>query len=594
MKKKIKPIQDIKFNIWILAGLILVALLISGFVGISQYKKSTNHLIELTDSRGKQFETLFDELKKARFRAMGIGADMLLVSKRLNNRFFERDRKGLAEIIDPVAEYIEKKHSIEQINFYIPPGLLFYRALNPELGLIDLTQIRPSLVQAVQNQQRLMAVENGIGGLLGIRALVPLFNEDKYIGTIEMVSNFNIPLGAAAKATNLKWALSMSQSVATRVQKPQDEKNDVLKEDEVYYDFSDPIAHDLILNADFDPRSKGYAILKSGDRKIYLRTVKVLDFTGTPTVTVALIDDLTDSFQDALLDALIHAGIAFIVLILAFNFVYFKFEIFKSALFGSIGIERNQMKSQVEMGQLALEKVKDLENTKRRFFGNLMMAIHQPLISISGQIANAKAILIQSQSSTNDLRVLDAALSQTNGLSKLVGDFQRIELFREELVNAKVVKTSITEVLSALAKDIAFYHRFPQFKVHVHSAAHVPDAQVDASLLSLAIMNLIEYAASLTVQGDVQISSEIDDEHWLNIRIQGSAFEYSEIPNLALLDEAKQFMIRLNQGAGKIDARDASLVGIILTRNIVEYFGGSLSIYEEKPFGFLIQLPTVA
>lgn len=594
MKKIIKPIKEVKFNIWILALLISISLLISGFIGISKYKLSTNHLLELADSRGKQFDTLFEELKKARFRAMGIGADMLLVSKRLNERFTERDRKGVAEIIDPVAEYIEKKHSIEQINFYIAPGVLFYRALNPELGAVDLTSVQPSLVQAVQNQQRLMAVENGLGGVLGIRALVPVFNQDKFIGTIELVSNFNNPLNAAAKSTRLRWALSMSQSISARVLKGQDEKDDILKDEDIYYDFSDPIARDLILNADFDPRAKGYSVVNSGSKKIYLRTIKVLDFTGTPGVTIALVDDLSDAFQDALLDSLIQAGIAFILLLFAFIFVYFKFEIFKSALFGSIGIERNQMKHQLELGQHAIGKVKDLENTKRRFFGNLMMAIHQPLISISGQIANAKAKLIESQSSSNDLRVLDAALSQTNGLSKLVGDFQRIELFREELVNAKVVKTSIAEVLSALAKDIAFYHRFPQFKVHVHSAEHVPDAQVDASLLSLAILNLIEYATSLTVQGDVQISAEIDDEQWLNIRIQGSAFEYSEIPNLALLDEAKQFMIRLNQGFGKIDARDASLVGIILTRNIVEYFGGSLSIYEEKPFGFLIQLPTVA
>ena len=70
--------MKIKSNPWIVTGLILIALLIASFVGVSAYKTKTDHIVELAESNFKKFEVIFEELVKSRYRAMGLGADVLL------------------------------------------------------------------------------------------------------------------------------------------------------------------------------------------------------------------------------------------------------------------------------------------------------------------------------------------------------------------------------------------------------------------------------------------------------------------------------------------------------------------------------------
>ena len=70
-----------KYSIGIIASIVVLCAVISLFYGASFYKSATQHAIELVNGRSKQFEVVFNELLKARLRAMGIAADTLLQSK---------------------------------------------------------------------------------------------------------------------------------------------------------------------------------------------------------------------------------------------------------------------------------------------------------------------------------------------------------------------------------------------------------------------------------------------------------------------------------------------------------------------------------
>ncbi|MGL1682631.1 hypothetical protein ACSTIO_23645, partial [Vibrio parahaemolyticus] len=75
----------------------------------------------------------------------------------------------------------------------------------------------------------------------------------------------------------------------------------------------------------------------------------------------------------------------------------------------------------------------------------------------------------------------------------------------------------------------------------------------------------------------VTIAATRDAEQWLVLTITGSAFSGAALPSEAMLDEARQFMARL----GAVESADASggeLVGLVLARTIVEFYGGSLAV----------------
>ena len=89
-----------KSNPWVITGLLLIALLVASFVGVSAYKTRTDHIVELAESNFKKFEVIFEELVKSRYRAMGLGADVLLLDDELIQAFERRDRKKTGQNLD--------------------------------------------------------------------------------------------------------------------------------------------------------------------------------------------------------------------------------------------------------------------------------------------------------------------------------------------------------------------------------------------------------------------------------------------------------------------------------------------------------------
>ena len=117
-----------KSNPWVITGLILLSLLVASFIAISAYKTRTDHIVELAESNFKKFEVIFEELVKSRFRAMALGADVLLHDEELIKFFEERDRKKVGKNLDEFYESIRERHDLTQISLYTPPAILFYRA----------------------------------------------------------------------------------------------------------------------------------------------------------------------------------------------------------------------------------------------------------------------------------------------------------------------------------------------------------------------------------------------------------------------------------------------------------------------------------
>ena len=200
---------------------------------------------------------------------------------------------------------------------------------------------------------------------------------------------------------------------------------------------------------------------------------------------------------------------------------------------------------------------------------------------------------------TNDPMTVHADLAgrlafvtaETARLSRLVGDYQQVELFRQKLVKADTVPVSLAAVAGQVVEDdLVAYRRLPQFSVSSTVPADLAPARADADLLRRAIASIIAMAAQRSGQGAVTISARQDTDQWLVLTITGSAFSGPAQPSDAMLDESRQFMTRLAAVDTTTDAAGGELVGLVLARVIVEFYGGSLAVSAGEP-GFIVRLP---
>ncbi len=581
--------MKIKSNPWVITGLILIALLVASFVGVSAYKTKTDHIVELAESNFKKFEVIFEELVKSRYRAMGLGADVLLLDDELINAFERRDRKKTAQNLDEFYESVRKRHDLTQVNLYIPPATLFYRAHQPELAQMDMSKVRHAVVEVSKKQQRLMVVETGAGGVVGIRALVPVFKDEAFQGTIEFVTSFHYPLEEAADRTDMGWAFGITEEVWKNTERPSDDKIDIKKGDDIYFEYSDSATQNMIRVADFDPRATKFIITDAGEKKVFIHTLKVPSFNGEPVVTVAVIGDLTAKFAAATVDAWIRFTIAFVLLSLLFVVGYVKLDAIRAGMMGSFGAQRQMMETQITLGQLAIEKVKHLDAVKRRFFAQLMSSISEPLLAITGQLKTAARVLGEGEIAA-PRQNLAFALAESENLMRLVGDYAQIEVFRQGLSQSSSTLMSVAASMERLQADVALYQRFPQFHVKTQMEANLPATRGEPALVEKALFNLVAYAAQLSGQGEVLLSLSQDSDKWLLISLRGTAFAGANAPSEKLLDESRQFLEKMAAGLSP-EGANKSLIGLVLARLIVEHFGGSLDVSGSDAPGFIVRLP---
>ena len=578
-----------KSNPWVITGLLLISLLVASFVGVSAYKTKTDHIVELAESNFKKFEVIFEELVKSRYRAMGLGADVLLLDHELINAFEARDRKKTAENLDDFYESVRKRHDLTQVNLYIPPATLFYRAHHPELGQMDMSKVRHSVVEVSKKQQRLMVVETGDGGVVGIRALVPVFKGEEFQGSVEFVTSFHFPLEEAADRTGMGWAFGITEAVWKNVERPNDDKTDIKKGDDTYFDYSDTATQDIVREADFDPRATEFIVTDAGEKKIFLHTLKVPSFNGEPVVTVAVVGDLTAKFAAAMADAWIRFAATFAVLSLLLVLGYVQLDTIRAGMLGSFGAQRQLMETQIALGQVAIEKVKDLDAVKRRFFAHLMSSISEPLLAITGQLKTATRVLAEGDT-VAPRQNMAFALAESENLMRLVTDYEQIEVFRQGLAKSSNSLMSVAASLEHLQADVALYQRFPQFHVKTDAQSNLPSTRGEPALIEKALSNLVAYAAHLSGQGEVLLSLSQDSDKWLLISLSGTAFAGANAPKETLLDESRQFLEKMATGLSP-EGGNKSLIGLVLARLIIENFGGSLGVSGGDAPGFVVRLP---
>jgi hypothetical protein len=579
---------------WLAISCVVVAAtVLSAFFGINEYASGTRAVVSNANNNHDRFEAIFGDLLQARYRTLNLAAETMLQSRVTVQAFARGDRADLVARMEPFFEKLHQTHGIEQLNFWLPPAKLYYRAGSPKEFGMDLSAFRKSIVAGNDRRTRISAIETGLGGVIALRAITPVFVDDKYIGVIEFVSNFDIPLERASSTSGMKWAVSLMKEVSERVERPADIKNDSWQGNDVYFHYSDPVTAQIVRAIRFDPRSRDHSLATVDGQTAYVKTFPLVNFSGVPTITVATVLDVTQDFAELYRLAAIKSAILFLLAAILGSVTVLRFSQIKVRLGAVLRRQKAELDERIHRLDVAMARLREVDLIKRGFFTNLVTAVNEPLQAVAGQLKPLPPAFAAAGASKPVVDRLQYALSETMRLSRLVEDYQQIEMFRQKLVKSDNPALSLAAVVAkTLEEDLAPSLFRSQRLISVAVPADLPLTRADGGLLRRAIAGLIGYAAQDVGAAAIRLEAWQDDAKWLMLSITGPAFAGERAPSAALLEQSR----RLAQPQAGEQADDCgSLVSVVLARIIIEFYGGTLDIAssEDEP-GFIVRLASAA
>jgi len=125
-------------------------------------------------------------------------ATVVAATPEVQAEFAAGDREALAQRTVPLFNQLKKEFAVRQFQFHTPPATSFLRVHKPEKYGDDLSSFRKTVVQTNQALKPISGLEKGVAGL-GVRGLVPVFNKQKHIGSVEFGLSFGQPFFDAFK-----------------------------------------------------------------------------------------------------------------------------------------------------------------------------------------------------------------------------------------------------------------------------------------------------------------------------------------------------------------------------------------------------------
>lgn len=585
-------------RLFVIIGVVAVTSLLSAFYAINEYSSGTASIVKNITSNSNRFETIYRDSAESKIKALRLGVTAIQDNTEMMNHFIQNDRPGLVNRAVPFfKEVLLAKHGIEQFNFWTPPAMLYLRASEPKSFGVDGTSFRNTIVEANKKRSEVGGMETGLGGLIALRAIVPILDGTRLVGVVELGDDISELLKRASSTSGLEFAVGLSLQRAEAVQKPADSSVDSIQGSDVFFVYSDNNAKQMVRSIRFDPRSNASQLIEAGHRTIYVRPFVLTNFSGVPTVVVATLFDLTSEFAVVFKSVAIKTTLFFLLSTIITLLSIFKFQRVQAILKGAISNQQKELEEKAAFCEAAVIKLRDVDLIKRGFFTNLVTAINEPLQAVAGTLQSTMPIIEASaKSSPTGAKLAERlrfAHSETSRLSRLIGDYQQIELFRQKLVSANSPLLALSSVVNqVLDTDMVHLRDLPQIKISTHFAPDVPVVRADPDLLRRMIAALLAYAARGAGHGSIALEINTDSAGWARLSITGTAYREAGAPSEALMDETRQFLQRLATEHAVLD-NGATLIPLVLSRTIVEFYGGTIeaSPFDKAEPGFVIRLP---
>jgi methyl-accepting chemotaxis protein len=194
--------------------------------------------------------------------------------------FAAGDRERLSQLFVPGFPDIKAKAGVDQFQFHLAPATSFLRLHMPAKFGDDLSSFRFTVVEANRSGKAVTGLEKGVAGL-GIRAVVPVADQGRKVGTVEFGMSFGQPFVESFKKR-------FGVDVAVQIK---DDKTGNFKL------LASTNAATFFSEADMAAALSGAPIVREGlrgDLPVAAMVASVSDYSGKPAAVVEIVMDARD------------------------------------------------------------------------------------------------------------------------------------------------------------------------------------------------------------------------------------------------------------------------------------------------------------
>ena len=599
------PARSIAARLFLIVASVVAAGAVAALYGVNDYSSATGELVASGRRDSQRFENVYTDAAESRLAALRMGIDLIVANPAIAGAFARDDHPALMSLVVPMFnDVLKPRYGTNQFNFWTPPAKLYLRAVDPKEFGTDGSAARRSIVLATERRSAIAGMETGLGGRLGIRAIAPVFDGTRLVGVAELGDDLVAILRLARASTGVEFAAGLDRKRSDEVERIPNKASDAFQGTDVFFEYSSEPTAQLVHAVTFNARDPAGELIQVGRRSVFVRPFAINNFSGAPTVVVATVFNLSQQFAAARQSAMLKSGGLFLVLALSTIVGLLQFQKVQRGFSRVVFGERRKLQQTTMALEAAQRRLRDVDLVKQGFFTNLVAAVSEPLQAVYGQLQVSipeiqaamqpqTALPVAGAAEDGPLPRLVFSMAEIGRLSKLLADYRKVELFRQKLVMDPGATTSLAEIVGGmLDAELSRFRRLPQLVITASVPATLPPVRASAELLRYALLGLVGYAAENAGVGTIVITGSVDESGWVRLAITGSAFAATGAPLDALLEDSRQFIVRL-RGAARPDDANGTMMALVLARTIVESAGGKLdsTVGGSAGPGFVILLP---
>jgi PAS domain S-box-containing protein len=152
------------------------------FLGLNNQKR----LIESQEKKKLQdyYRAFSDQIEDRERSALSL-AYQVAMSPMVQEAFARRDTKALINLLLPSYEVMRDRFDVKQFHFHTKPATSFLRLHRIYQSGEAMASFRHTIIKVEETGQGIAGLERGTTGF-GVRGVVPVFYQDKFIGTFEI------------------------------------------------------------------------------------------------------------------------------------------------------------------------------------------------------------------------------------------------------------------------------------------------------------------------------------------------------------------------------------------------------------------------
>ena len=249
--------------------------------------------------------------------------------------------------------------------------------------------------------------------------------------------------------------------------------------------------------------------------------------------------------------------------------------------------EQNQIKKiQAERSLAEIQRMKDLDEVKTRFFANISHEFRTPLALIKGPLEQAEKLSKSDNEQSIQLTEKTFGLIKKNTIRLQMLVNQLLDLSKIESGNLHL-RLSQGGLIPFLRSHVFSFESWAERKnisLNTHFSGKSDDAYYDKDKLEKILNNLLSNAFKYTPEGGtVSVNANLSEQFlWVEISDTGNGIRQEEINKI--FDRFYQVEGDEDKGSG---------IGLALTKELVSLQNGQINVHSEKGRGttFKVRLP---